>query len=232
MRRTWLSILAMLGLACSGGSGAAEMAERLMVAPETVPCTGVAPTSCLRVKKPGELDWQLLHGGIEGFTHEPGVAYLLLVRERRIDNPPADAPSRVWVLQEMVGRHPIPPDQAGVLETLRGTGWRPQRAQPAEPFGDAWRSSGLTLVFDKDTAHIYGHGGCNRWFGEWSVDGDGKLAAQPFGSTMMACPDPQMKLEAAYLELLHSAVAVRWWGSEVEVIARGGACLLLDQLLE
>lgn len=232
MRATCLSLVTMLCLAVSGEAGAAEMAERLMVAPETVPCTGVAPMTCLQVKKPGEFDWRPIHGGIEGFTHEPGSAYLLLVRERRIDNPPADAPSRVWALQEMIGRHPIPPTQAGVLDALRGTGWRAQRAQPAEPFGDAWRSSGLTLVFDKEAPRIYGRGGCNRWFGSWSVDGEGKLSAQPFGSTMMACPEPQMKLEAAYLGLLHDAAAVRWWGSELEVVGRDGVRLLFDQLLE
>ena len=232
MRATCLSLVTMLWLAFSGEAGAAGMADRLMVAPETVPCTGVAPSTCLQVKKPGELDWQRLHGGIDGFTHEPGIAYLLLVRERRVDNPPADMPSRVWVLQEMIGRHPIPPDQAGVLEALRGTGWRPQRAEPAEPYGDAWRSSGLTLVFDKETPRIAGSGGCNRWFGSWSVGSDGKLAAEPFGSTMMACPEPLMKLEAAYLDLLHGAEAVRWWGSEVEVVGRNGTRLLFDQLLE
>lgn len=232
MRATCLSLVTMLCLALADEAGAADMAERLMVAPETVPCTGVAPMTCLQVKKPGEFDWRRIHGGIEGFTHESGSAYLLLVRERRVDNPPADAPSRVWVLQEMIGRHPIPPTQAGVLDALRGTGWRVQRAQPAEPFGDAWRSSGLTLVFDQQAPRIYGRGGCNRWFGSWSVDGEGKLAAQPFGSTMMACPEPQMKLEGAYLGLLHDAAAVRWWGSELEVVGRDGARLLFDQLLE
>jgi heat shock protein HslJ len=208
------------------------MPERLMVAPETAPCTGVAHATCLQVKRPGELRWQLLHGGIEGFTYEPGVAFLLLVRQRRIDNPPADAPGRVWILQEIIGRHPIPPTLAGQLEALRGTGWRLHRVEPAEPFGDDWRSAGATLTFDQSSARIAGRGGCNRWFGSWSVQGDGTLAAQPFGSTQMACPSPAMEIEDAYLGHLQQASTLRWWGTELEVVGRDGARLLFEQLLE
>lgn len=208
-------------------------AERIMVAPDTAPCSGVAPTTCLQVKRPGELDWQLHHSAIEGFVHEPGVASLLLVRERRIDHPPADAPDRVWVLEETIARDTIPSTLAGRLEGLRGTGWRLRLVEPAGRFGEAWRSTGLTLTFDAASDRIAGYGGCNRWFGAWSVDADGQsLAGQPFGSTQMACEEPRMAIEGAYLDLLGSARALRWWGTEVEVVARNGSRLLYERLLE
>lgn len=236
MRRIVLSLSTTL-LCALATQVSAQTTERLMVAPETAPCTGVGPGTCLQVKQPGVLDWQLLHGGIEGFTPEPGVAFVLLVRERRIDNPPADAPSRVWVLQEMIGRHPIPPTLAGQLDALRGTGWRLRLVEPAGSFGDSWRGLGATLTFDKAPpdngwSRIAGGGGCNRWFDSWSVQGDAQLAAQPFGSTQMACPQPAMDMEAAYLDHLYRASTLRWWGTELEVVDRDGARLLFEQLLE
>ncbi len=220
-------------LLCSPLGQTATGAERLMVAPETASCTGVAPQACLKVKAPGDFDWRLHHGAIEGFTYEPGFAWTILVDERRVENPPADAPGRVLVLREVVTRHQIPPTLAGQLEGLRRSGWRLAKVRPAEPFDEAtWRGAGATLIFDKEPSRIAGRGGCNRWFGAWMVDADGTLKPSPFGSTQMACPDPAMAIEAAYLDLLSHARTLHWWGTEVEVESRNGSRLLFEELLE
>lgn len=232
MRAPRSTMAAAILLAACTDSALAAMPERIIVAPEAAPCSGVGPMTCLQVKRPGELDWRLHYSGIEGFSHEPGVASLLLLRERRIDRPPADATDRVWVLEETIARDSIPKTPSGVLESLRGTGWRLRLVEPGGKFGEAWRSSGLTLTFDATSGRIAGYGGCNRWFGAWSVEGDGSLASKPFGSTQMACPEPQMAIEAAYLGLLTSAASLHWWGTELGLVADDGTRLLYEQLLE
>lgn len=65
-----------------------------------------------------------------------------------------------------------------------------------------------TLLFSDSTA-VYGSAGCNRFFGKYTVERDGKISIQPGGATMMFCPD--MNFEDQYLKALpllnHFAVA-------------------------
>lgn len=74
----------------------------IYVSAETRPCTGVAPMTCLQIRdKPGER-WQLHYGGIEGFRPQPGIEYRLRIIEEKIANPPADASSIRWTLDQVV----------------------------------------------------------------------------------------------------------------------------------
>ncbi|GAA5511509.1 hypothetical protein Dcar01_00220 [Deinococcus carri] len=74
------------------------------VAPQRVPCTGVAPMSCLRVQRDGG-PWELFYGEIEGFTFQPGVTQVIRVREEDRSGPvPADISSKRYVLVEVVER--------------------------------------------------------------------------------------------------------------------------------
>jgi hypothetical protein len=73
----------------SGCTGSSE--KILFVGPDLVDCTGVGPMKCLQIKEKPEDNWTLLYGEIEGFDHQEGYEYKLLVREQVIDNPPADA---------------------------------------------------------------------------------------------------------------------------------------------
>ncbi|TJZ74027.1 META and DUF4377 domain-containing protein [Chitiniphilus eburneus] len=82
--------------------GAAGTEKVLRIAAETRPCSGVGKMECLQVRESPEQDWQLLYQGIEGFEPQPGVAYIVRVREERVDNPPADAPDRRLVLIEVL----------------------------------------------------------------------------------------------------------------------------------
>jgi hypothetical protein len=85
----------------------------LEVAPQTVECTsGVMRTQCLRVRErrfdaqglriepPGE--WRIFHGGIEGYTHQPGVRNVLRIDRYQRKNVPADASRYVYVLDMVV----------------------------------------------------------------------------------------------------------------------------------
>lgn len=85
----------------------------LEVAPQTVECTsGVMRTQCLRVRErrfdaqglpiepPGA--WRVFHGGIEGYTHQPGVRNVLRIDRYQRRQVPADASRYVYVLDMVV----------------------------------------------------------------------------------------------------------------------------------
>lgn len=81
----------------------------------TTPCqASLAPqmVDCLRVRDvhydasglltgtPGE--WQTMAPMIEGYTHQPGFRDVLRVKRYAIQNPPADAPSVAYVLDQVI----------------------------------------------------------------------------------------------------------------------------------
>ena len=76
------------------------------VAGQRAPCTGVAPTLCLQVRTQPGAAWTLHYGDIEGFNWQSGTEYVIRVREVDVANPPADAPSRRWVLEEVLETGP------------------------------------------------------------------------------------------------------------------------------
>jgi len=85
----------------------------LEVEPQTVECvSGVMRTQCLRVRErrfdaqglriepPGE--WRNFHGGIDGYTHTPGVRNVLRINRYQRQQVPADASRYVYVLDMVV----------------------------------------------------------------------------------------------------------------------------------
>ena len=74
---------------------------------QRVPCTGVGPMSCLEVRDDPGQPWQLFYGNIVGFEFQPGMVYRLRIVESIDPNPPADAPSSRWVLDQIVERVPV-----------------------------------------------------------------------------------------------------------------------------
>lgn len=83
----------------------------LEIAPETKPCTGVAPQTCLQVREVKydqnglktrvSPDWTLFYTGIEGYTHAPTQRQIVRVKRYEIKNPAADQSKYAYV-QDMI----------------------------------------------------------------------------------------------------------------------------------
>lgn len=94
-----------------GGPGERVFLE---VAAETKPCNHplIPDKQCLQVREvkyddkglkvgtPGEFEH--FYDSIEGYTHEPGIRNVLRVDRYTVKNPPADAPSKAYVLDMVV----------------------------------------------------------------------------------------------------------------------------------
>ena len=88
------------------------------------------------------------------------------------------------------------------MPQLAGTTWRAETIM-GRPVIDA---SASTITFEAD-GRVHGGGGCNRYFGSSTVDGE-RLAFGQLGSTRMACPQALMDQEARFFQALQSAE--RW----------------------
>jgi heat shock protein HslJ len=96
------------------------------------------------------------------------------------------------------GRQMAQQNMSGSGIELTATNWRPvtvdDEAVPAD--------SGMFVFFEVDGS-IRGHGGCNRFFGSLELTDDG-LSIGPLGATRMACPEPIMEREIAFMSALQS----------------------------
>ena len=92
-----------------------------------------------------------------------------------------------------------PPPPPGGGGALVGPEWRLEDLLG----GGIIDRSHVTLTLAEDGAAA-GAGGCNRYFGTWTLKGD-KLTFGKMGSTMMACAPALMEQEGKYLKALENA---------------------------
>ncbi|MCG8542880.1 MAG: META domain-containing protein [Alphaproteobacteria bacterium] len=82
---------------------------------------------------------------------------------------------------------------------LAGSEWQPTRlgasSVPNKP---------ESYVQFRVQGRLAGLGGCNRFMGGYTLDGD-KIAIGPLASTQMACPEPAMTQERAFVSALQAA---------------------------
>jgi heat shock protein HslJ len=121
--------------------------------------------------------------------------------------------------------------------TLQGRQMAQQNSQGGGLTGAQWRpisiagesmpeDSGMSVSFEEDGS-IKGHGGCNGFFGSLELK-DGELVVGPLGSTRMACPEPIMQREFAFLQAIQNMEEYRASGDSLKIL--DGAGSLLAQL--
>ncbi len=93
---------------CSSSSDS-DKTEVLFIKHHLQECVGVAPRTCMLTRPSANADWTFMYSGIQGFVYEWGFDYEVRVRWRGVENPPADAPSRVYELESLNSKTPVPP---------------------------------------------------------------------------------------------------------------------------
>jgi heat shock protein HslJ len=110
------------------------------------------------------------------------------------------------------------------MADLTGT-WRVAAVDGADAGPDPERAPWLT--FDGD-GQVYGFAGVNRVRGTWTLDGD-TVTFGPLVTTLMAGPEPAMRLEAALTRLLDGPLTLtESGGARVLRAADGRAVTLTD----
>lgn len=106
---------------------------------------------------------------------------------------------------------------------LHGAQWTVERLADEEAIADA----PATLNFEQD-GRVWGSTGCNRINGGYEHVG-GSIRFTALAVTRMACPDPLMRQEAVFLQIIESAQTVHMtsngWlvirSDEGDILARG-----------
>lgn len=98
------------GIGCRTSTEPREYEARLQVAADSVDCFGMHPRKCLYVRElvggDAWTSWGAFYAPIDGFAHEPGFVYDLIVGRREIRNPPADGSSVSYRLISIVSMVP------------------------------------------------------------------------------------------------------------------------------
>jgi heat shock protein HslJ len=167
--------------------------KTVFIGPERVECEGEGPQECYQYKEAQSDPWLLYYDDIQGFEHEEGYTYELVVAETNIENPPAGGSSTQLTLIQEVDKSQRPAEVVGTVWALKNL-----YGQPVIEGSDV--SMGIS------DERIGGFAGCNTYFGPFSVDGD-QVDIGPLGATKKACLDPDlMAQEFTFLDALDSAV--------------------------
>ncbi|HEX5165583.1 MAG TPA: META domain-containing protein [Thermomicrobiales bacterium] len=111
-------------------------------------------------------------------------------------------------------------------DSLTGTKWELDELNGRDALDDVL----VTMQLDDDD-DLSGTSGCNRYIGSWETDDGDKITLEPSGLTMMACDQPVMDQEQAFLEALASAVRFDLGVDELELYnAEGREVAEFDRL--
>ncbi len=104
---------------------------------------------------------------------------------------------------------------------LAGTGWllATLGGQPA------LADTPVTADFGSDSI-LSGTSGCNSYSTTFGTDGNKMIVDPIIAATMMACPDPIMQQEMAYLTALQAAATYQMSGDSLALMDAGGAELM------
>ncbi|QNF23793.1 META domain-containing protein [Aeromonas hydrophila] len=87
-------------------------------------------------------------------------------------------------------------------------------------------ASGDTFTLQVAGDKVAGKGGCNRYFGAITQQGDGVLALGPMGSTRMMCMGDLAGKEMLYLQKLEKVVSFQISGQQLVLSDANKAALL------
>jgi len=156
----------------------------------------------------GRFSWQPSGNAIT--LDAEGGAKQFLVGEGRVAMVEAGAAPTWPQSDRQVLQLVAPVADAGVKRTLEAHRWTLTSAAGSQgqsidglPVG-----AGKAVVFHFADGRLNIEGGCNRIFGSYQIETDGRLQVGRMASTMMACEPVAMKTDAALAELLAEPVKV------------------------
>lgn len=115
-------------------------------------------------------------------------------------------------------------DSATATAGLVGPEWRLTRFGMENPVEDTLQRVKVTAVFSEER-RVSGISGCNRYSGEYDARRDSLMFGK-MASTKRACPDPVMKVEERYLDVLGDIRSYEIRDERLDLYDEGGALRL------
>ncbi len=191
--------------------------KTLYVAHHLADCVGVGPMECMLVRETPDAEWTMFYSQIEGFDYEPGFDYQLSVRAEQVEDPPQDASSIRYILEEVVSRTPMSSEAGAGTDLIVGE-WKLASfsadvvaAAGVDPVPAlevlAADGGGVTIAFTED-GQVGGSSGCNQYAGTYAIEGGHSLSFGPLAGTRKMCPPPVMEVETLTLKMLEAVEGV------------------------
>lgn len=207
-------------LFCVAFCGFFSCTSILYVAPKQVECNEALDQKCFLVRSKPEGNWISHYTGIDGLEYEPGFAYELKVKKERIKDPGIDGSTFKYDMIEVLEKRDVTDDIEP--EDLMGKTWYLEYLKFNNmQFGVEDKIP--TLEF-KDEAKVGGNGGCNNFFGNFSIDGR-TIHIGDIGATRMMC-EGSMELEQAYTSVLGMPLRALFNENKLICTADGGNQLI------
>jgi heat shock protein HslJ len=126
----------------------------------------------------------------------------------------------MWALVVCTGCSVLQGGAGGAPVSLEDRDWKLVALSGKEVFTPPGGQAPSLRLMSAD-GRVVGHGGCNRFFGGYKLDGDG-LRFSALGSTKMACPGDIDRLEQAFFNALGSARRFKLSGDVLELFGEPG----------
>jgi heat shock protein HslJ len=111
--------------------------------------------------------------------------------------------------------------------SLMGTSWSLASYGDPSDLTSVREDTAITLEFGDD-GQAKGNAGCNGYFGTYTAEGGVFKIGPPVGSTMMACEEPLMDQELAYLRILEAATAYESVDDRLHLSTPDGQTLIFE----
>ncbi len=183
--------------------------RKLFIGAKTVDCSGEGKFKCMMAKNSPEKNWEYFYDQIEGFKHEQGFEYQLLIEIVDVPEGLADGSMFKYVLKRIISKTaidsnkiasstpaviPLPP-----INKSRATEWiftdfiNKNNGLEAKDFE-------ATMTLDFAQRKVFGQSPCNRYFGTLRDLDKNRVRFENIGKTKSACN--LMDKEKAFFDLL------------------------------
>lgn len=184
------SILLAIGLTVNSGIQAFAEHIKVIVKEQKTACFSDQEQECLWVKLNNYKDWSTLYAPIEGFDYEEGYRYELLV-DRTKAKGTNDINRHTYKLVKVVSRELVATPAHRSFDSIQNVKWYLTYFSEQDV-----SDQGLYMTLDGPASRILLFGGCNNYFGAFTVNYK-TLNVGPVAGTMMACTN-KMDLESRF----------------------------------
>ncbi len=169
--------------------------RKMFVGAKTVDCTGDGKSKCMMVKNSPEKNWEFFYDQIEGFKHEQGFEYQLLIEIVDLPEESKEGSFVKYILKRIISKTPIDisknavvavPPPAAPINKSRATEW------VLTDF--IYKYNGLeakdfeaTITMDFAQKKVFGQGPCNRYFGTLRDLEKNQVRFENIGNTKSIC---------------------------------------------
>lgn len=175
-----------------------DLPIRFYVANHKASCTGLSSQMCYLMKNSPNGIWQSYYNDIEGFSYEEGFEYEILVNKKVIENPPADGPSFVYKLVNIVKKTPTMVISQNHREMLDQKEYYLKRIRVNNKPENFTEGQNVYIMFILNDNIVRGMDGCNSFSGNVIINKD-SISFSNFAVSEMFCQE--VKVDKLFHEL-------------------------------